>query len=58
MDNVLRVYYLNAKNVNTKITNQTINDIIAQFLFLIKLAKTKERVAIIKGIKLIGFILH
>ena len=46
------------KNVNTNMTNHTINDIIAQFLFLAKLAKAKESVAIIIGIKFIAFILH
>lgn len=39
-------------------TNQTIKEMIAQFLFLTKLANVKDKVVIIIGIKLIAFILH
>ena len=39
-------------------TIQTIKEIIAQFLLLIKLANAKDKVAIVIGIKFIAFILQ
>ena len=54
----IHLLYFKIKKVNTKITIQTTKEINAQLLFLTKLAKANESVAIIIGINDMGFILH